>query len=146
MDTREFVRFINMADRMMNDNRSDQAVKYYLMAIRLYVGEYMSNLYQSWCDEELGNLQNLQLHSLKQVGRYLLDRNQPDNALSYFRNALKIDEYSEELYIDIMRCHVASGNKKSVEEEYQRLQKPLREELNSNPRAETTRIYQTLIS
>ena len=144
-DVLKFEFLIAQAVRKMNDNRFDEAIEHYLMTIRLYAGDYMTNLYESWCDVDRENIRNMHLNALKQVGRYLLKGNEPDMAIGYFRNALKIDEYSEELYIEIMRCHAASGNKKAIEKEYQRLQTLLREELNSNPREETTQIYRSLI-
>ena len=145
-DVLKFECLITQSIHKMNDNRFDEAIEHYLMAIRLYTGDYMTNLYESWCDVDRENIRNLYLNALKQVGRYLLKENEPDMAVGYFRNALKIDEYSEELYVDIMRCHAASGNKKAIEREYQRLQTLLRAELSSNPRDETTRIYRSLIS
>jgi len=144
IDVQEFKNLVSQSDRLIKDNQLDLAIDKYLTAIRLYAGDYMTNLYESWCDPDRENLRNMYRHALRQVGLYLLDRGQSDVAVGYFRKALKIDEYSEELYIDIMRCYAASGNKKAVEEEYQRLCKLFREELDADPREETNRIYQSL--
>ena len=91
-------------------------------------------------------MQKLDIYAQKQVGRYLLDKEFPDKAIGFFQNALKIDEYSEELYIDIMRCHAASGNRKAVNKEYERLLELLQKEMNTEPLPETTRVYRSLIS
>lgn len=146
IDAEEFERLISLADRLMKEGGSDQAIEYFLKAIWLYKDDYLMNLYESWCDVPRGYIQKLYIHAQKQVGRYLLNKNMSDKAVSYFRNALKIDEYSEELYIDIMRCHAASGNQKAVKEAYQHLLKLLHEEMDSEPLPETKRIYQSLIS
>ncbi len=146
IDVKEFERLTSLGDRMMKEGQFDQSIECYMMAIRLYSGDYLMNLYESWSDDHRGYYQKLFIHAQKQAGRYLLNRNMPDKAVGCFRSALKIDEYSEELYVDIMRCHAACGNRKAVMEEYQRLVKILQEELNTAPLPETNRIYQSLIS
>ena len=146
VDVREFERLVPSADRLMKDGQLEQAVEYYLTAIRLYSDDYLMNLYESWCDDQRGYAQKLYIHAQKQVGRYLLNNKMLDSAIGYFKNALKIDEYSEELYIDIMRCHAANGNRKAIKEEYQHLVKLLREEMDTDPLPETARIYHSLIS
>jgi len=146
IDAYEFERLIATGDKMQNDNHLDQATDNYLMAVRLYAGNYLANLFEPWCETYRDNLRKLFVHASKQVGHYLLEREQTESALCFFRNALLLDEYSEELCIDIMRCHAASGNKKAVDKEYRRLQKVLSEDFNSQPQPETTRIYQSLIS
>lgn len=146
VDAEEFEHLVSSADRMMKDDRSDQAVELYLNAIRLYAGDYQMNLYETWCDQYRGYFQKLFIHAQKQVGQYLLDKGLPDRAIVFFRNAVRVDEYSEELYVDIMRCHAACGNRKAVIEEYRRLVEILREEMNTEPLSETKRIYQSLLS
>lgn len=145
VDVEEFERLILLADRMMKDHRVDRAIECYLAAIRLYKDDYLVNLYESWCDVHRGYTQKLYIHALKQIGQYLLGKNMPDKAIGYFKNALKIDDYSEELYVDIMRCHAACGNRKAIKDEYQHLLKLLQEDMNTKPLPETTRIYQSLI-
>ncbi|RLC62368.1 MAG: hypothetical protein DRI01_07000, partial [Chloroflexi bacterium] len=145
IDAPEFERLVSTGDRMHKDNRLEESIDNYLMAIRFYIGDYLINLYQPWFDTYRDNLRKLYVHASKQVGRYLLNKNLPDRALYFFRNALKVDEYSEELYIEVMRCYAACGNKKAVEEEYRHLLKVLREDLNADPRPETTQIYKSLM-
>jgi len=146
IDTHKFESLIVQGDKLHNDNLLDKAIDNYLMAIRIYVGDYLTNLYDPWCETYRMNLRKLYVHAQKQVGRFLLKSERSESALCFFRNALLLDEYSEEIYIEIMRCHAACGNRKAVDLEYQRLLKVLKTDFDSQPRPETTRIYQSLVT
>jgi oligopeptide transport system substrate-binding protein len=114
-------------------------------SLSLYRGEFMEGLYDDWIINDRYQLENVYLSILDKVLHYQLSLEQYRTALETAQLLLKHDALREDAYRGAMLCYYHLGQKQAILEIFRRCQKNLETELEIEPAAETTELFQNLI-
>jgi LuxR family maltose regulon positive regulatory protein len=145
IDTEEFEKFMLEAKRLKQKGYYVRAIDRHEKAIELYKGDFLENIYYSWCDASRSYFSELYLKLLIELGDCHYQISKLRVALEYYKRALDRDEYMEEIHCRVMRTYAKMGNRKAVKDQYTKLTKILKEELDVIPLPATTRLYHALI-
>lgn len=117
-------------------------------AVSLYRGDFLAGLFvdearafEEWLLVEQERLREVALEALRELverhlatGRYAL-------GIRYARQLLKLDPLAEPAHRDIMRLYALSGRRSRAMAQYEELVRLLAEDLDVEPLAETTALY-----
>ena len=149
LDTSRFRIDIDEFDARLAKARSAvnmaEAIKWYQDAVGLYRGEYLQNMYYEWTFPERRRLNQSYLNALQELIAHFASSSSPETALSYFEQALPIDNLNEELYSHAMHAYAKLGDRPGLTRLFQELKQNLSVELDIEPSPSTTLLYQTLL-
>ena len=107
-------------------------------AVELYRGDFMDGFYDDWIINERYRLENLYIDVLAQlVDAYEVAGNHAA-VLETAQRLLQIDSLREDAHRAAMRALCRLGRRHDALAQYERCQQVIREELNTEPMAETT--------
>jgi DNA-binding SARP family transcriptional activator len=114
-------------------------------ALERYRGDFLDGEPAGdWHLTHRDHLQRLYLDGTLALGSWLLKGDRFARAAESFRRILARDELHEEGWRQLMLCHARMGERSQALRLYQRLSDLLRRELETEPDAETTALYQRL--
>ncbi|HLK58000.1 MAG TPA: tetratricopeptide repeat protein [Chthonomonadaceae bacterium] len=140
-DVVEFERLLEAAAQAGED---EQRIPLLTQAIALYGSGLLPGFYENWVSAERERYADICLSALRRLIKCLAQSRQFDTALLYARQALQMDPLREESHRTLMRLYAAHGNTAAALEQFQTLERLLRDELNTTPGAATRQVLQQL--
>lgn len=110
-------------------------------AVRLYSGNLYERCAEDWIDFERERLRTLQLSALAQLSAEARERSSFVEALQYAQLILAADPWREDALRTIVEIRMLLGDRAGALAEYERFAQRLREELQTEPLAETQHLY-----
>jgi LuxR family maltose regulon positive regulatory protein len=120
-------------------------MRWYQMAVEVYRGEYLQNLYYEWVFPERRRLIQAYLGALEELIVHFASSSDPEPALHYFEKALLIDNLNENLYCLAMHAYTKMGDRAGVVRLFNELKNVLSAELEIEPSPSTVSLYQSLL-
>jgi DNA-binding SARP family transcriptional activator len=143
-DVAEFEREVTAARRAMKRQQTDAADQLEGALARyrgdLVDGETMGD----WHVEHRDRLQRMYVESLTELGAHFVHAGQHAKAADVYRRLLVRDELNEEAVRALMRSLAEAGERSQALRAYLRFAERLREELEAEPEAETTRLAERM--
>jgi two-component SAPR family response regulator len=136
-DVQEFDDLVRLAEVTAHRH---EAVRLYQRALELYRGDFGADIVDEWCDSIRLAYRQKVIRILKKMGQFQAAEREYRIALDYYRQALALDDYDEEIHIEIMRCAVALGDQRAVKRQYEMLVQKLAEAGVARPPAEAARL------
>jgi two-component SAPR family response regulator len=116
------------------------ALYLYRRALELYRGDFGADIDDEWCANVRLSYRQKVIRILKKIGNHHAAAGEYRAALEFYRRALALDDYDEEIHIAIMRCADALGDPRTVKSQYSLRVKKLAEAGVTNPPAEAVRL------
>jgi DNA-binding SARP family transcriptional activator len=145
IDTEEFSYFVAEAEKAYRDKDNDRLWENIEAAHRLYRGDFMAGIYEDWAEELRGFYREQHARILKSMAKFAFRAKNWTQALSFASEILREDPFREDVHALIMRVYAAQNKRTAAKEQYNKLQKLLKEELGVEPAPETRRVYQELL-
>ena len=143
IDVDEFDAALANARAAMHD---EIVARWLEVAIGLYHGEYLGNLYFDWLFPERRRLSQEYLGALRQLADYHFSCERYTRSLDLLHRALRIDNLVEELHCQVMRVYSALGDRAGLMRQYQELNDLLKNELGIEPLPGTKSLYDRLLA
>jgi two-component SAPR family response regulator len=121
-----------------------QAEDLWRRAVALYRGDFLPEVQRVWCIPEREALREMYLETLVGMGQCHEARREFDEAIGWYRRALEVDEWREDIHRRIMRCYTEADRRPDALAQYHRCQEILRRELDIEPSVETTGLYERI--
>jgi ATP/maltotriose-dependent transcriptional regulator MalT/DNA-binding SARP family transcriptional activator len=144
IDTEEFSYFVAEAEKAYRDKENDRLWENIEAAHRLYRGDFMAGIYEDWAEELRGFYREQHARILKSMAKFAFREKSWTKALSFAAEILREDPFREDVHTLIMRVYAAQNKRTAAKEQYNKLQKLLKEELGVEPAPETRRVFQEL--
>ena len=117
-----------------------------LAAEALYEGEFMAeDPYEEWPVARREQLRNAYLDALDRLSRHFWATREDGPCIVYCRKLLEIDACREDIHRRLMRVFARRGERSLALRQYLRCVEALREELDVEPLADTTRLYRQVL-
>ncbi|MBE2267015.1 MAG: tetratricopeptide repeat protein [Anaerolinea sp.] len=143
-DAHEFEKLVTQAQNLsIRDARTEDL---YRRAVDLYQGEFLPLLEQEWLTNYRERLGEMYLEALIGYGRCARARGDGKQAISLFKQALKVDRYREDVHREVLQCYAERGEKHRIYAHIQELKKFLWNELRTEPSSETLSLARRLLS
>lgn len=142
VDTENFEKLIN---EIQKESKLKAKIEKCLLAVSLYEGDFLEELYDSWTDEYRRYYKEKYNYLLWQLADYYYNREEYWEAISYYRKILKIEPFSEKVYSQLMLAFSKLGNKEAIKETYIQLEQLFQEELDTKPSPTITSLFKRLI-
>jgi DNA-binding SARP family transcriptional activator len=113
-------------------------------ALKLYRGSLLEGWYQDWCCFERERLQDMYLALLEKLMAYCETHGEYEAGLQYGMRALRCDVAHERIHRRLMRLYYLAGNRTAALRQYARCVAFLRRELDVDPSAHTTALYEQI--
>jgi LuxR family maltose regulon positive regulatory protein len=121
------------------------AARWYELALSIYKGEYLNNLYFDWLLPERRRLSQSYIATLRTLADYHFARERYAQSLELLERALRVDNLLEEVHCQAMRAHAGLGDRAGLARQYQNLEEILASELGIEPLASTKKLYRRLL-
>ena len=121
-----------------------QTEKLWRRAVALYQGDFLPEVERVWCVPKREALREQYVEGLIGIGRCHEARREFDAAVSWYRQALEIDELREDIYRRIMHSYAEAGRRSEALAQYRVCQEVLGQELGVEPSAETKALYEQI--
>lgn len=113
-------------------------------AVHLYQGDVLASFHEDWALRLRERHRRLQLGALARLMHLAtLVQAWPD-AIRHGEAMLEIDELREDVCREVMRCHLAAGQRALALRQFERCRAALRHELAIQPMRETVALYQQI--
>jgi ATP/maltotriose-dependent transcriptional regulator MalT/DNA-binding SARP family transcriptional activator len=145
IDTEEFSRFVAEAEKAYRDKENDRLWENIEAAHNLYRGDFMAGVYEDWAEELRGFFREQHARILKSMAKFAFREKSWTKALGFASEILREDPFREDIHALVMRVYAAQNKRSAAKEQYNKLQKLLKEELGVEPAPETRRVYQELL-
>ena len=114
-------------------------------AVEMYGGEFAQNLQGGdWQFAIRDRLRELHAEALRVVGRARMASGDFAGAVPVYQRLIEADDLDEQAHRNLMTCQGRLGDAAAVARTYRRLTEVLRRELQTEPDAATTRLYEKL--
>lgn len=143
-DVEAFEAKLNKAYQVQ-DGTHKQSIGVLQEAVTLYEGDYLEDVYGSWCELERERLRGRYLEGLETLAARLADRRDLPQALEVYQRMLVLDPFQEAAYRGLMYCYYRLGDRANAIRQYQHCAEVLREELGLSPSAKTEDLYLEII-
>jgi LuxR family maltose regulon positive regulatory protein len=115
-------------------------------AFDLYQGEFLPDLDAEWVAARREQLQDAYLQACVGLGDCTRVRGQIAEAITYYKCALAVDPYREDIHRLVLSAYAAQGQRQQVQQHWNELRRLLRQELALEPAPETRHLLQTLLA
>jgi len=113
-------------------------------AVALYRGDLLGEQVGDWYLEHSDRLQRLYVDALMELGARYIKEQEHKKAADAYRRVLERDAIHEDATQGLMRCHAALGEKPQALRLYQQFSEKLKTELQTKPRVETVKLFESL--
>jgi len=124
---------------------SKEKLKFYKSLLRLYKGDYLEEDNYHWALSEQNRLRVLWTSYLNEIAGYYLDRRKYAEAIMLYLHYQSIASYNEDIYFKLMQLFEKIGDRKSIEMQYSKLKKMLKEQFDDVPSIEVKQWYKSRI-
>jgi predicted ATPase/DNA-binding SARP family transcriptional activator len=131
-DLAEFEAAVRAAARA---RRLEEQLSSLSRAVELYRGELLAGFTEEWVFTERRHRAEQYLEALHRLVSGFEQEGELERALEYGRLAVLADPRREEAHYELMRLYAAAGQPSATVQQYQELERLLREELNEKPSA-----------
>ncbi len=142
-DVGEFIDAVTEAHETEDEQHQVELLQ---RAISLYKGDFLSTLDATWANERREYLKSLYVKALVTMGRIHLKHQLHDEALNYFKTALKYVPQREEIHRDVMQVYAESGRTQEAVLQYRTLAERLKQDLDLPPSKETRALYEKIMA
>ena len=148
LDTEEFEKLLD------EEAENEQAMmENYSKAIGLYRGDFLEGFivkdsfeFEDWAFFERERLQRRYLDTLAELSDYYGRQGKYDQAIAYANQILSCDGLQENIHRQLMRFYYAAGNRRAALRQYEICKELVERELGVPPLAETTALYEQILS
>jgi two-component SAPR family response regulator len=137
-------RSLGQAEKARKEGKQSEMICLFEKALSLYRGFFLPSEETTWSESPREKLRSKFLQSIATLGHRLEDREQWEEAVSWYRKGLEVDELAEELYRRLMVCHIRQGREAEALYVYKRCRKTLSSVLGVDPSTETRRLAESL--
>ena len=116
-DVTEFKHCVKQTDSLPL-NSSDSGLNLE-KAVEMYKGPFMEDCYSEWTESQRHELENRYLKVLSKLAGYNSHHGKIDQAITLLEKFISIDPYHDDVYHQMMECHLKAGDKISAERIYQ---------------------------
>ena len=113
-------------------------------AVNLYRGPFLDGFQGEWIQELRQGYEARYLGLLSTLALHYRGLGQFQKAISLLEKAVSIDFYQDDLYCDIIECHIAQGDRLSALRVYQQYDSTVLKEMDSEPPPRLKRILKPL--
>ncbi len=145
IDTEEFENYISAAEKAKREKDPANLRLNLEAAHALYRGEFMAGVYDDWAEERRKYYAEQFARVLKGLAKLAFNEKNWSNALKFTGEILQTDPFREDVHRLVMKVFAAQGKPAAVKEQFDTLQKLLKNELGVAPAPETRRIFQELL-
>jgi DNA-binding SARP family transcriptional activator len=110
----------------------------------VYSGQLLDGWYQGWCLYERERLQQIYLIMLDKLMNYCEREGSFEAGLLFGESSLRSDRARERTYQQLMRLHLALGDRTGALRQFARCETALREELDVGPSTRTRVLYERI--
>jgi LuxR family maltose regulon positive regulatory protein len=144
IDTEQFEEAVALAEKAKRENRTEDFRAHLETAHALYRGEYLAGVYDDWAEQRRTVYAEQFARVLNALAKIAAGEKKWSNALKYAHEILQIDPFREDAHRLLMRVFAAQGKRSAVVEQFESLQKLLKDELGVAPAPETRRLFREL--
>lgn len=120
----------------------DENVSKYQNLMALYRGDYLSEEGYLWAESERERLRILWLHYINMMTDYFIINKKYTDAILLYRRVQVLHPYVDRSYFMLMKLYDLLGDHHSVEQQYNNLQKMLKDEYDMKPKNTIEKWYQ----
>ena len=149
LDTAAFLALMEADEE--GSSADDLAIERLGRAVSLYRGDFLQGLslgdspaFEEWCLLRRERLRLLLLDALQQLTAAHERLGDPDRALHWAQRWIEVDPSQEEAHLQRMRLLALSGRRSAALAQYEACRRALAEELDVEPSAGTTRLYEQI--
>ncbi len=121
-----------------------ERVQFLITAADLHHGELLPNFFDEWIETERRRLVNAYLRALRHLIKYLGQSRELERALDYALRAVSADPLDERSHRTVMRLLVALGRPAAAVQQFEDLERLLREQLDAAPSAATLNLVREI--
>jgi DNA-binding SARP family transcriptional activator len=110
-------------------------------AVALYRGELLESWDQDWCVRERNRWHLMHLDLLDRLVHHCIDARALDRGLAHAGRLLELDPVRETTHRQLMRLHLAAGDRTAALRQYRRCVQALAAELDVGPDPETVALH-----
>jgi two-component SAPR family response regulator len=143
LDTEEFESLVKKAKGAATTDREYEHVL--REAIAIYKDGFAPGWYDPWVEDRRVYYQGLYEDCLLMLADYHMQKRRYKDAVVWYKKLILLNIFNEEYHRKIMSAYGKSGQYKNIIEDFERLKKVLKKELNSEPHRETVRLYESLV-
>jgi two-component SAPR family response regulator len=143
IDVSEFKRLIEQG-REVEPSNAPLAIEKYEAAISLYRGDFLEDFYYAWAEEYRAYYRDLYHQVLYAVAKLHADLKNWRKAIEHFTRCVAIDELQENVHLEIIKCYLRMGMRKSALDHYRRMEKSMKQLLNARPSPEAEAVLQVI--
>jgi len=140
-DVESFLRYLSQAKEAAT---TSETISFYKAAIDQYKGIFLPDIDGTWVTLEREKLWKLNVEAALNVARIYLERGEYNQTIDYCQWILEKDDCLEEAHRLAMLAYAGKGNRAEVKRQYERCQKALLEEVNTQPSPQTSDLYESL--
>ncbi|HET9481025.1 MAG TPA: BTAD domain-containing putative transcriptional regulator [Candidatus Polarisedimenticolia bacterium] len=144
IDLAEFEDGIRAA-RVARRSDPEGALRRYDAALRLYRGDFLEEEYDDWAEAPRTHYAGLYTAGLEEAGSLLASLGRWEPAQECFARLVQRDPFGESASCGLMEAFSKLGNRAGVVQEYERLTRALREELDMDPLPDTRAVYESAL-
>ncbi|HEU0016095.1 MAG TPA: BTAD domain-containing putative transcriptional regulator [Longimicrobium sp.] len=122
----------------------EQAAPLLRQAVEVYRGDLLEGLYDDWCLFERERLRLRYLDALERLVAHHRALGEWTECAGYAQRILAHDPLREHVHREVIRCHLALGDRAAALRQYEACAGRLRQELEVEPAAETRVLVQEL--
>jgi DNA-binding SARP family transcriptional activator len=146
LDVEEFERCCALGTRLEANAQAHEALVMYERAAELYRGDFLPDSWDEWAIFRREGLKDQYLFILARLADARLRSGDFHACIRLCRLLLEQDCCREDTFRMLMLCHAQLGQRGRVKRWYELCVQTLRSELDSEPEAETVRVYQQACS
>lgn len=121
-----------------------QAENLWRRAVSLYEGDFLPEVERLWCVPKREALREMYIEALVGMGRCYEIRKECEEAIVWYKRALRVDELREDIHRCIMECYDRVGRRAKALAQYRRCREILKRELGLEPSTETRTVCERI--
>ncbi|MED4454031.1 response regulator [Metabacillus fastidiosus] len=128
LDMEEWENYINSHSTL-----NMEIIEEYIEKMNLYTGDYLQEYDYLWAENERYRLQCLWLQAAMKVAGFYYDHGDVEKSITWYLNICSLQPEAEESHFALMKIYAERNNQLLVRQQYEKLKKILKEELNETP-------------
>ncbi len=144
LDIDEFKSVTDVATSLAPETMTEDQVQKLHKSVALYQGDFLSGLYDEWCQLDREIYRDHYINALERLSYYYQMHSQWAAAIEQCKRLLHTDPLLEHIHRDLMRCHYAKGDRPAALRHFETCKRLLRRQLAIEPMAETLKLHEQI--